>query len=106
MNIQSFASFARRTLVSGVLAATALAGTLGYASIASADERVIVTAPRPVVEVVRPAPVVEEVVGGPVVYGPRVRFEPGFRYGYGYGVYGRPGFYGYRGPVVRGGFRR
>ena len=63
MNTCIFASVGRR-IAPALLAASALCGTVGFSSVASAAE-VVVVAPRPIVEkvvVAAPRPVVEEVI--------------------------------------------
>jgi hypothetical protein len=102
MNTQIFSAFGR-SVAPVMLAASTLLGTLGFSSVASAQERVVVAAPAPVV-VAAPQPVVEEVVVG----GPRFHVGPyvtPYYYGPGYarGYYG-PGFRGYAGYRGWGGF--
>ena len=82
-----------RKVAPALLAASTLFGTLGFSSVASADERVVVAAPGPRV-------VVEPAVGGPIfvhrhrrVYVEPTYYGPTWFSGYGRGL----GWGGYRG---------
>jgi hypothetical protein len=86
MNTPFFASVVGRWVAPAVLGAASFAGTLGFSTVASAQERVVVAGPRVVVgaPVVAPRVVVREpgvVLGAPVV----APFYGGYYGGYGYG---------------------